>query len=220
MRMRRSIAMTSAFLALALLLLALAPRAQSAHAARSAARNVTTVRVTAAGVSLQYPRDWIVFALGENRIAAQQQDLSKRDPRLAEAFRVEAQTASLPNTKFQASDLSSAFGSRVSSGVKIEVVQGGFPASLENFTSVREPSVKQAGGTVLNAATLKVSGETSYRLDVSFPVPRSDGTVVMTLLGQLLIRRGCGRVVITVATSDSHAGLTPIDQVLRSVEHF
>ncbi len=213
-------ASAKAVLASALVALAIAALAHSADGASPTAPNARTVRVKSASVSLQYPRGWIVFSRTREGIAAQRRRLSRRDPRLAEALDVEAQTALLPSTKFEASDLSSAFASRVSNGVKVEVVEGGFPSSLENFTSVRAPSVKQAGGTVLNASTVKVSGETAYRLDVSLPVPRADGTVVSTLLGQLLVRHGSGRVVITAAAADDQAGSTLIDHVLRSVQRL
>ncbi len=176
-----------------------------------------TVRVQAAGVSLQYPHGWIVFALTKKGIASQQRQLAERDPRLAEAFAAEAQTVLIPKTKFEARDFGSAFAAGVSNGVTVQVVPGGFPSSLMAFASAREPSVEQEGGTVLNASTGTVSGATSYRLDVSLPVQRPDGTSTRTRLGQLLVRRRGGRVVITIATSDNAPGSKLIDRVLNSV---
>lgn len=161
-----------------------------------------------------------MFAQTKHGIAAQQRALSKRDPRLGEAFHIEAQTGTLPTTRFEASDLRSQFANEVSSAVTVQVVAGGFPSSLDIFRSVREPSVRRAGGTVLNASTLKVNGDTAYRLDVSLPVPKPDGTIVSTLFGQLLVRRGTGRVVITVGVPDDQAGTMLVDQILRSVRRI
>jgi hypothetical protein len=193
------------------------PVAALAGTAPSDTPHFRTVRVQAAGVSLQYPHGWIVFALTKQGVAAQQRQLSERDPRLAEAFSAEVQTVLLPGTRFEARDLGSAVAAGVSNGVTVQVVRGGFPSSLTAFTSAREPSVEQQGGTVLNASTGTVRGAASYRLDVSLPVRRPDGTSISTRLGQLLIRRSGGRVVITVATSDDAPGSKLIDHVLDSV---
>jgi hypothetical protein len=196
---------------------AIGPVAALAGGATSKTPDFKTVRVQAAGVSLQYPNGWIVFALTKKGIAAQRRQLAERDPRLAEAFSAEVQTVLIPDTKFEARDLGSAVAAGVSNGVTVQVVQAGFPSSLTAFTSAREPSVEQQGGTVLNASTGTVGGATSYRLDVSLPVRRPDGTSISTRLGQLLVRRSGGRVVITVATSDNAPGSNLIDHVLESV---
>lgn len=179
-----------------------------------------TVQVKAAGVSLQYPRRWIVFASTKKGIAAQQRHLSRKNPRLADAFSAAAQISLLPSTKFQASDLGVASAGRVSDDVRIEVVPGGFPSSLQNFTTAREPSVQQAGGTVLDATTVTIGGQTAYRLDVILPVRGVGGTLSSVRLGQLLIQHGDGRTVITVGAPDDAAGSKLVDAILRSIRRI
>ena len=199
---------------------AIMPATASADASATPAPAVRTVRIQTAGVSLQYPQGWIVLSLTPQGIAEQQTQLSKQDPNLGAAVSAETQTATLPTTKFQASDLASAFAGGVSSDVNVQVVPGGFPSTLRNFTAVREPSVEQLGGTVLNASTVKVSGQTSYRLEVTLPVPKPDGSLTTTRLGQLLIRHGAGRVVVTIAAPDNDQGSRLIAQVLGSVRRI
>lgn len=181
---------------------------------------VTTTKVRAAGVALEWPRPWIVFARTKRGLAAQRKQLERSDPRLERAFEVELVAASDPTTRSYASDLGGVAGGGVASNVRVQVVPGGFPSDLAAFVAARAPSVETIGGTVLNASTVEVAGETGYRLDVSLPVPKPDGTVVRTRLGQLLVRRGAGRVVITVGSSDDDAGSALIDRVLRSVRRI
>ena len=174
-------------------------------------------RIERARVSLQFPRDWLVFAQRPGQLAAQRERLARTDPARAAAFDVEAQTALLPTTSFEASDLGSAVARGVSSSVNVQVVDGGFPSSLENFRAAREPNVESAGGRVLRADAVDVRGRTAYRIDVELPVIRSDGTQTSVRLGQLLLRHGAGRVVVTAGAPDDDAGASLVEHILTSV---
>src|SRR5262245_22741010 len=69
----------------------------------SAAESTTkTAIVKSAGVSLEYPAEWIVFAFTKREIKQQRRALAKANPRLAKDYIRQAQLESTMNTEFSA----------------------------------------------------------------------------------------------------------------------
>ena len=77
-------------------------------AARLHSTPTTTAKVGGSGLSLAYPRTWIVVAIDKRKLAAQVTALAKNNPRAAQALATNGQDV-LPSThKFSATDLSTA----------------------------------------------------------------------------------------------------------------
>ena len=182
----------------------------------AATASLKTAVITSAGISVRYPSAWTTLPRDPKALALQQRRLAKRNPKLA--LNAEQQAAFLRAAKFRSVDLGAAAAGRFASNVNVQVdIQGGFPGSLQEFTSTARSQYEQQGVTVVSLSSLQVSGTTSYRADTRATVARPDGTTLAARVGQLFVPRNAGSAIITVATADDAAGAQLIDTILSSV---
>jgi hypothetical protein len=174
---------------------------------------MATATVKAAGISLNYPKSWILVPLTKSGLAAMLKVLSTKNPKLAAGIA----GADVSQFKFRAIDTSQAVGQNV--GVQL-IQGGGSPSSLSDLRSGVLSQYKSVGGTVLDTTTVKVSGKTAYRVDLTLPIKAVDGTVVIAREGQLVIPEGDNTVVVTVSVSNDDPGVALINTILASVRRI
>ena len=174
----------------------------------------TTAKVKAADISLEYPSSWYTAPVTKKAIAAQTKLLKKTNPKLAAALAESGVDAS--QFKLRAIN-PEATGETVG----VQLIEGqGSPGSLSDYKSAVIPGFEAVGATVLAAKTLKVSGKTAYRIDVTLPITLPDGSKQVTRLGQLVIPEGDDTVSINVAAIDDAAGQELVDDILGSVRRL
>jgi hypothetical protein len=79
------------------------------------------------------------------------------------------------------------------------------------------PGYKSAGGTVLDATAVKISGKTAYRIDLTLPVKLPDGSVVVARVGQLAVPEGDNTASVAVSAVNNDSGVAVINSILASV---
>jgi hypothetical protein len=182
-----------------------------ANAATASSPSMTTTKVESAGISLQYPSTWKVVALTRKRLAAQIKAAAKHNPKLA------AQLAKIDVSafKFKAFAVPAEAGKTPSMSVDI----GGYGqgVTLAQVKVLTERYAKPVGATVVDAKTVKVSGETAFRTDIVAPYTTSDGTIIRRVEGQLSLPYATARPVVTVGAADDASGRTLINKILASV---
>jgi hypothetical protein len=176
-----------------------------------------TAVVKSAGIALDYPRNWTVFALNKQDLIAQQKRLAKKNPALAKAFKAVGSQSITTNTKFHAADLSAVLRSQFQNNVSVSVAAGSLPGTLDDFTSAIRTQYQQVGATDVATSTVDLGGKTSYRADVTVPLKTADGSPIVGLVGQLFVPFGVGGTIVTVATGNDDAGHSLVDTMLRSV---
>ena len=144
----------------------------AAAATSSDSTQMTTARVKAAGISLEYPTSWTAVALTKKGFAAQVKVWSTTNPQIATLVA----KADVSNFKLYSLDVAGVTGmhSNVTVGVA-PAVQG---MTLGAFRNQMSQNLAAAGVTLLDAKVVKVSGKTAFRLDATGPVNTSDGTTI------------------------------------------
>jgi len=185
----------------------------------TAADGYTRAKVKAAGISLEYPSGWTVYALSKRDVAAQQKALAKANPELAEAFDSAQQASFTKNTKFHATDLQSMAERGVGGNLGVtNVGTGVLPSSLDAFTKQITPQFSSVGGTVSGTSMQKVGGAPAYRVDVLLPLTAPDGTALTVHVTELFIQRGIRTSLVTLAIDDDAAGAQTTDRIMDSVK--
>ncbi len=178
-----------------------------------------TTAVSSAGISLKVPRSWTTLSRDPKALAAQQRQLAKHNPKVA--LNAAQQAEFLRSAKFRAVDDHAALAGRFASNVSVQVTeQGGFPASLDEFTTDARQEYASQGVTLVAATSVPVSGATGYRADTTATVSLPDARVVETRVSQLFLPRNAGSVTITVATTNDAAGAKLIGDILGSVRRI
>ncbi|MET0627094.1 MAG: hypothetical protein ABW033_01395 [Acidimicrobiia bacterium] len=185
----------------------------------TAADDYTRAKVKAAGISLEYPSGWTVYALSKREVAAQQKALTKANPELADAFDAAQQSSFTKNTKFHATDLDSMAERGV--GGNLGVTNAGvgiLPPTLDSFTRQISPQFSSVGGTVIGTSTHKVGGRPAYRVDVRLPLTAPDGTNLTIHVTELFVQVGTLTSMVTLAIDDDAEGAETTDRIMDSVK--
>jgi hypothetical protein len=180
--------------------------------------SMTSVKIKAAGVSLQYPNTWTVVPLTKRGWAALKKAASKGNPKLGAVLGALG-NVDVSQFKFYAIDAAGAAGTHSN----VNVVLGGGGQANITLAELRDQlgQVYKAGGaTLVDAKTAKVSGRRAFRTDVSIPFKHPDGTVSYVSEGQLFIAGAASTLVITVTASNDASGSALINAVLASVHHI
>lgn len=194
----------------------------AAHGSSSAAatlgttESTKTATVKSVGIAFEYPDDWVVFALTKRDVKRQSKALAKANPKLAKDYLREAQLEALKNMEFSAGDLEAKLAGLFAANMSVTLTSA-FPPSLEAFEADLSSQLSELGGSVLDARTVDVSGETGYRAVATFILDAPDGTSLDLRIGMLIIERSGRGVLVSVGGLDDEASAQTIDDVLASV---
>jgi hypothetical protein len=173
---------------------------------------MTTARVKAAGISLEYPTSWTALALTKKGLAAQAEAWLKTNPQFAALLA----TADVSQFKLYALDAAP----KTYSNVKVSVAPAAQGISLAYLRTRLSQKFAAAGATVLDAKVVKVSGKTAFRLDATVPVITYDGTTTDSYLGEELIPAASSSTWDAVSSSDDETGMTLVNNVLATVRRI
>jgi hypothetical protein len=187
--------------------LALIAVAAPASATASGSTPMATAKVKGAGVSVKYPRAWIVVPLTKQALAAEMKIIAGKNPKLAALM----SSVDPSQSKFFAIDPAT----YSSEQVQFSPGSGG-PANLGEFKQGVKQIYASTGATFLDAEAVKVGGKTAYRAHLSLPIKAPDGTTVEVREGQLFLVHGDDGTVVTVGVR-SGGDTSIIDTILSGV---
>jgi hypothetical protein len=186
----------------------------AASASSSTGFAMKTVKVKAAGISLQYPSTWIALPLSKKRVDAVKKLLAKRNPKL------DAAISEIDPTlfKFYGTDTV-----RVDGGfANVQVVAQhdvGAIGGLSGFKDQARMGAKLLGATILDTEKVEVSNKTAYLAHLEMAIKLPSGAPIVCREGQLFIQRGNDVTDVSV-TAPAGTSVPVIDRILRSVREI
>jgi hypothetical protein len=198
------------------LIAALGTTAVAAPAATASTSSATTrAKVTAAGISVAYPKGWTTVPASAVALNDMIKALEKKNPKAAAALETATKGGLSKQVKLYAIDLSG-----TNTRENLNVIALGptpMPSSVAQFESTIAAQYSSFNATVDHVSAVKVSGSTAYRADISVPLKLDDGTTVVLHVGQLVVETPKGVAVATVTAGDNADGSHTVDTVLGSV---
>jgi len=185
----------------------------NASGTTTAPGTMTPAKVTAVGVSLKYPSDWVVVPLVQKELARELKLLAKNDPQLRAAIKQSVQGQYARYVKFLAVDRASPGGGKVTVSVLPEDI--GDPG-LDGFIPAFEALFAPLGATVTDSGhVMSVSGKAAYAASGEYTLRFPNGERVRERLGILVIPSR--QAIVSALSRDDATGNQLVNDVLASV---
>ena len=179
----------------------------------------TTAKIKSFDLAFDYPASWTVFAFDAKALAQQRKRLLKANPKLANVFDGQAESAAAQGYEFAAVDLDAAGSGRAISAISVSSMDG-FPSSLKALVDEIKPIYEKSGASLIDSSVQRVSGRRSFRIDIRITFKTPTGETVAMRMSQLAVPRGVGTALITIGAPDGAEGSALIDSILASVREL
>jgi hypothetical protein len=206
------------FLAVAGLIVAAVPRAvpMAVGAAPVHASPTATGTVQAARISVKYLSEWVVAAKTDEGIKQQAASYAQTNPTLAARLSRPGMSA----FDFFAIDpiVTPGYGN---SNVAINFLPGVWNPrdGLAWVKSTTTDLAKADAAKAFDVKAVRVDGIAAYRIRMTLPFKRSDGSTAFARQGQLQIIDGKDETLVSVFAPDTATGRALVNSVLASVHH-
>ncbi len=188
----------------------------NANAATNVRVSMKTVSVGGAGISVSYPRSWVVIPHSKADIlkSRQVQSFVRSNPNAAaELERLESTGITSPNWKFVAVDLAGANAGHFVGSLQVIVdLQDGFPSDLGEVRKAMAQNAASLSGNLVSTSAVQVGGEDSYEA-----VIRIQRGAQSAREGVLLIPQADGGVFVAAGAADDANGRALIKSMLNGV---